>query len=152
MMLLIQVLHGLAATIWVGGIFFAYMALRPAANITLEPTQRLKLWQSTFSHFFPWVWVMICALLITGYTDLFIRFGGFTHSPLYLELMHGMGLLMIVLFVYLYFGLYRSLSKLVKEEDIPAAALVMNKIRPIIAINLILGLSISAIGIAGSSL
>jgi uncharacterized membrane protein len=43
---LIQALHGMAASAWVGGIFFAYMALRPAAMITLEPPVRLKLWQS----------------------------------------------------------------------------------------------------------
>lgn len=151
MMLLIQVLHGLAAIIWVGGIFFAYMALRPSANLTLEPKQRLTLWQSTFSHFFPWVWVMISCLLVTGYIDLFNRFNGFKHDLLYLELMHGMGLLMIALFVYLYFGLYRLLSKHVKEKNTPAAALIMAKMRPIIAINLILGLSISAIGLAGFS-
>jgi len=147
LILLIQILHGIAAIIWVGGIFFAYMALRPAANITLEPKQRLTLWQSTFSHFFPWVWVMIIILLTTGYIDLFNRFDGFKHGLLYLELMHGMGLLMIALFVYLYFGLYRILSKYVKEENTSAAALIMNKMRPIIAINLILGLSTSAIGI-----
>ncbi len=62
----IQAIHGMAAVAWVGGIFFAYMALRPAANTTLEPAQRLQLWQSAYSHFFPWVWLMIALLLITG--------------------------------------------------------------------------------------
>ena len=37
---IVQALHGMAAVAWVGGIFFAYMALRPAANETLEPAQR----------------------------------------------------------------------------------------------------------------
>ena len=37
-------LHLLAAVIWVGGMFFAYMALRPAAASLLEPPLRLPLW------------------------------------------------------------------------------------------------------------
>ena len=36
-------LHLLAALIWVGGMFFAHMALRPAVNTMLEPPQRLPL-------------------------------------------------------------------------------------------------------------
>ena len=40
---IIQAVHGMAAVAWVGGIFFAYMALRPAANATLEPPQRVRL-------------------------------------------------------------------------------------------------------------
>ena len=71
---MIEAIHGMAAVAWVGGIFFAYMALRPAANKTLEPPLRLRLWQSAYTHFFPWVWVMIALLLVTGYLDLFNRF------------------------------------------------------------------------------
>lgn len=146
---LVQALHGLAATAWVGGIFFAFMALRPAANQALEPPLRLKLWQAAFSKFFPWVWGFISVLLITGYLDLFMRFSGFNNPALYLKLMHGVGLLMVVLFAYLYFGLYRRLSQAVAADDTPAAAATMAKMRPIIAINLSLGLVLVAVGIAG---
>jgi len=61
-------LHVLGAVIWVGGMFFAYMALRPAAASLLEPAQRLPLWQETFRRFFFWVWLMgpIGALLSMG--------------------------------------------------------------------------------------
>ena len=41
-------LHVLFVVIWVGGMFFAYMALRPAAVNTLEPPLRLTLWKSVF--------------------------------------------------------------------------------------------------------
>lgn len=47
-----QAVHGLAAVAWVGGIFFAYMALRPAANATLDPTLRVRLWLSAYRHSF----------------------------------------------------------------------------------------------------
>lgn len=146
---IIEAIHGMAAVIWVGGIFFAYMALRPAANKTLDPPLRLRLWQSAYTHFFPWVWAMIVLLLITGYADLFNRLGGFANEALYLKLMHGIGLFMVAAFAYLYFGLYRRLSIAVANEDTAAAAAVMAKMRPVMATNLALGLLITAIGIAG---
>jgi len=60
-------LHSLAAIIWVGGMFFAYMALRPSAAEVLEPPLRLTLWAKVFSKFFPWVWASIVVLFGTGY-------------------------------------------------------------------------------------
>lgn len=146
---MIQALHGMAATAWVGGIFFAFMALRPAASRVLEPSLRLPLWQSAYSHFFPWVWLFIAVLLVTGYVDLFSRFGGFSTDALYLVLMHGIGVLMVVLFGYLYFGLYRKLTDSIESGDTPVASKVMGRMRPVMAINLSLGMLITAIGIAG---
>jgi uncharacterized membrane protein len=146
---ILEAIHGMAAVAWVGGIFFAYMALRPAANKTLEPPLRLRLWQSAYSHFFPWVWIMIGLLLLTGYLDLFTRLGGLSNHSMYLMLMHGIGLIMVAAFAYLYFGLYRRLSAAVSANDTPAAAAVMMKMRPVMATNLTLGMLITAIGIAG---
>ena len=45
-------LHILSAVIWVGGMFAAYMCLRPAAGL-LETSQRLGLWRRFFQKFFP---------------------------------------------------------------------------------------------------
>ncbi len=50
---LLIALHLLAAVVWVGGMFFAYMALRPVAATLFEPPQRLPLWTQTFTRFFP---------------------------------------------------------------------------------------------------
>ncbi len=59
-------LHVLSVVVWVGGMFFAYMALRPAAVQTLEPPQRLPLWAATFDRFFPWVWLAVTLILGSG--------------------------------------------------------------------------------------
>ena len=150
MISLIQALHGIAATAWVGGIFFAYMALRPAANKTLEPAQRIRLWQSAYSHFFPWVWLFIATLLITGYVDLFARFGGLANQSPYLIVMHITGLLMVTFFCYLYFILYRTLTRHVTDDNMESAVKVINKMRPVMALNLSLGIFITAVGISGS--
>jgi len=45
-------LHVLAAVVWVGGMFFAYMVLRQSVG-PLEPAVRLALWHRVFRHFFP---------------------------------------------------------------------------------------------------
>ena len=60
----------LGATVWVGGMFAAYMCLRPAAG-PLEPPVRLKLWSAFFQKFLPWVWVAILLLLASGYWMMF---------------------------------------------------------------------------------
>jgi len=64
-MILGLALHIVAAVIWVGGMFFAYMVLRPSAG-PLEPALRLPLWHRVFGRFFPWVWASIVALLASG--------------------------------------------------------------------------------------
>ena len=81
-MALLVALHVLAAVVWVGGMFFAYMVLRPAAG-PLETAERLALWHRVFGRFFPWVWACIVLLLVSGYVMLFRAFGGFAGAPLH---------------------------------------------------------------------
>ena len=59
-------LHLLAALVWVGGMFFAIMVLRLAAG-ELEPPVRVPLWGRVFSKFFPWVWMAVIVLPLTGW-------------------------------------------------------------------------------------
>ena len=44
-------LHVLSVVVWVGGMFFAYMFLRPVAAAELEPPQRLDLEIRNFERF-----------------------------------------------------------------------------------------------------
>ena len=124
MNLLTQGLHAIAATLWIGGIFFAFMALRPAAQEILQPRERLHLWRAAYRKFFQLVWMLISILLATGYYQLFFRFGGFANSQPYLHLMHTIGLIMVVVFFYLYFKLYGRLYRLIDTEDISAASIL----------------------------
>jgi uncharacterized membrane protein len=142
-------LHVLGITIWVGGMFFAYMALRPAAASTLEPPQRLPLWRETFARFFPWVWLSIILILASGYFIIFNLLGGFANTPVFVHIMHGLGLLMMLIFFHVFFAPYGRLKKAVAAQKWPEGGKALAQIRVLIAINLTLGLVTIITAIAG---
>ena len=102
--------HALAAVIWVGGMFFAYMVLRPATG-SIDPHARLDLWGQVFGQFFPWVWASIVALLVSGYAMIFFGLGGFAGAGVHVHIMQATGLLMMALFLHLYFAPWRRLRR-----------------------------------------
>ena len=146
---LMLTLHLLAAVFWVGGMFLAFRVLRPA-SLQLEPPARLNLWMGVFDRFFRWVWVFILLIVVSGYIDWIWHFGNLESIPLYLHLMQGIGWLMIVLFAWMYFVPFQAFKRAVEAQVFPeAGALLNNKIRPVIAINLTLGTLEIIIGSAG---
>ena len=145
---LLIALHILAAVVWVGGIFFAYMVLRPSAG-PLEPPARLAMWRRVFGRFFPWVWASIAILLISGYTMLFVHFGGFAGASLHINVMQLTGIVMTLLFLHLYFAPWRRFSRAVEAGALQDAAKQLNQIRRIVAVNLVLGLLTVAVGASG---
>lgn len=142
-------LHVLAAVIWVGGMFFAYMALRPAA-LDLAPPQRLSLWSRTFARFFPWVWGAVVLLLVTGYWMILFAFEGFANVGIYVHVMQAIGILMILIFLHVFFAPYRRLNRALAKADFDTAGKHLNQIRVLIAINLVLGLITIIVGTGGA--
>jgi len=139
-------LHLLAAALWVGGMFFAYTALRPVAASMLQPPMRLGLWQQVFSRFFPWVWLFVLILPLSGYYLIFSQFNGMDNVGITIHVMQLTGWIMIGLFVYLYFIPFKKLNIFIIEKKLPQAADCLNIIRKIIALNLGLGLITIIIG------
>lgn len=141
-------LHLLAALVWVGGMFFAIMVLRLAAG-ELEPPVRAPLWGRVFAKFFPWVWMAVILLPASGYVLIFSVWGGFAGAPLHIHLMHGIGLVMIAIYLHLWFAPYRRFKAALAASDIPAAGANLNQIRIIVTVNLAIGLVNSVIGSTG---
>jgi uncharacterized membrane protein len=141
-------LHLLAAVVWVGGMFFAYLALRPAAG-PLEPPLRLALWRRVFARFFPWVGAAVVVLPATGYVLIVLELGGFAAAGLHTHIMQGTGWLMILLFAHLIAGPYRRLRRALDGNELPTAAKALNQIRRIILVNLLLGLATVIVGGSG---
>mgnify|MGYP001828895979 FL=1 len=142
-------IHLLAAVVWVGGMFFAYNALRPAAAQVLEPPLRLTLWVQVFRRFFVWVWLSIAVLLASGYWMLFSYFGGFANAGIHIHIMHAGGWLMIFIYLYVFFLPYRRLRQAVIVQDYPLAGGQLNQIRKLVGVNTLIGIVVIAIASAG---
>jgi uncharacterized membrane protein len=135
-------LHLLAALVWVGGMFFAWLILRPAAVAALDGPARLRLWVEVFQRFFVWVWIAIAVLAISGIGMLHLRFGGFDAAPRYVQVMMGGAIAMIALFIRVQALLLPELRKAVEAQDWPNGAAVLGKIRRLVGINLLLGIAV----------
>jgi len=138
------ILHALSAVVWVGGMFFALMVLRPASG-PLDPAVRLALWHRVFGGFFPWLFAAIVLLLISGFT---LMLGGYVDGP-HVHLMMAIGIVMVLIFLHLYFAPWKRYRVAMAAGDNAAAAAQLNQIRFIVTVNLILGLLTVAIGSSG---
>lgn len=139
-------LHTLGFTVWVGGMFFAYMALRPVAAARLEPPLRLALWEGVFEKFFVWVWVSVGLILASG-LYMMAMIG---KPPLYVTIMLVLGLIMMVIFAHLFFAPYKRLRRAVAAQDWSAGGAALGQIRKMVGINLLLGLITIAVATLGS--
>ncbi len=147
-MALFKLIHLLAVLIWVGGMFFAYMVLRPSAVEVLESPQRLRLWDAVFGRFFNWVWGAIAALLVSGFYMIYL-YGGMSHVPHHVHIMLGLGLLMLAVYSYVYFACYVPLSLHVANQRWPEAGQILSKIRILVAVNLVLGVLTMCVVVLG---
>jgi uncharacterized membrane protein len=142
-------LHVLGVVVWVGGMFFAYMALRPVAASVLEPPQRLTLWSGVFDRFFPWVWASVILILLTGLHML--NFLGGLSAPLYVLAMFAIGIVMMLIFGHVFFLPYRKLKQAVAGQDWKTGGAALGLIRKLIGINLTLGLLTIVLAFLGRS-
>ncbi|MEM8951695.1 MAG: CopD family protein [Pseudomonadota bacterium] len=142
------IIHSLLAVLWVGGMFFAYGILRPSLS-EWEALDRLKLWRGVFKRFFPWVWMSVLGLLLTGYYMIVFGFGGFSAVGLHVHIMHLTGLIMVALFLYLFHVPWLAFKRAVDKEDVAVAAKQLARIRQVVGANLALGLLTVAIGSSG---
>jgi uncharacterized membrane protein len=144
-----MLLHALAAVVWVGGMFFAWVVLRPVAAGQLEPPARLALWAGVFSRFFPWVFVSIGVLLATGLWMVQAIFGGFLATGMHINLMFWAGLVMMLIFLHVYFAPFRRLKQAVTASDWQAGGKQLAQIRVLVGINLLIGLLVVAVAVGG---
>ncbi len=142
-------LHLLAAVVWVGGMFFAWMCLRPVAASVLQPPERLPLWLDTLKRFFLWVWLAVILLPTTGTWLIMQMFGGMKGLPLYIHLMMGIGTVMILIYMHVFFAPYRRLRLALQADDLPEAGKRLGQIRQLVGVNLILGLLVTVIASGG---
>ncbi|MET0009978.1 MAG: DUF4149 domain-containing protein, partial [Candidatus Thiodiazotropha sp. 6PLUC4] len=130
-------LHLLGVIIWVGGMFFTHVVLRPVLNKELEPHHRLPLLLKIFDSFFPWVWGVVIIILASGYWMLFTQYDD--GASFWLNSMTVIGTVMAAIFIFIYSIPYPQLEAALKGDDMPRAVAAISLIRQLILVNLVLG-------------
>jgi len=151
MMSFMKLLHLLSIVVWVGGMFFAYVVLRPSAAEVLQPPERLRLWDKVFKQFFNWVWLAVFLVLVSGFYTIYLM-GGFAGLPMYINLMMLMGITMMLIYVYVFFKCYVPFNLHVAKQEWPAAGAMLATIRKLVALNLSIGLLTVAVVILGRNI
>jgi len=144
----VSTLHDLAAVVWVGGMFFAHMVLRPAL-MEEQPGVRLGVWSRVLPRFFSWVWLSIFIMHSTGYYMVYMDFGSFEAAGLHVEIMHALAWVMTILFAYLYFKPFAAFKADDDADDFTHGFAHLAAIRRIVTINLGLGILIIICGVSG---
>lgn len=143
--LLMKGLHVLAAVVWVGGMFFAYLVLRPSLGV-LEPNQRMLVHTQVFRRFFRVVWHAMPLSIVTGFAMIFVSFGGMAYVSPRVNIMMGLGLLMSAIFAFIYFGPYKRFQR---TTDKAAMVTSLDTVRKLIGVNLLIGLATIVLGATG---
>ena len=143
-------IHLAGVIVWVGGMFFAHVCLRPVAAAQLPPPQRLPLLAAVLARFFTAVTLSIVAILASGLALMLIP--GFARAPLHWHLMMALGLVMAAIFALIAGHFFPRLRRGVAAADWPAAGAAMNRIRQLVATNLLLGALTVAVATLGSRL
>ena len=133
-------LHVMGVVVWVGGMFFAHMALRPSVQ-TLAPPERLPLLAATLSRFMAWVAVAIVAIVASGVAMIAML----DRVPFNVHAMTAIGLGMMAIYAYIVAVPLRIVRGGVAARDWPRAGPAMQRIRQLVAVNLVLGIVVIAV-------
>lgn len=142
-------LHLLAVIVWVGGMFFAHVALRPAAGELLQPAQRLPLLAGVLGRFFKWVAWCIVLILISGSAMMMLIKGAGGRIGIHIHAMTAIGVLMMGIFFHIRFAPFKRLLKAVVAQDWQAGGAAMAQVRTLVGVNLVLGLGCTIVALVG---
>lgn len=140
----LKTLHLLSIVVWIGGMVFAHFFLRPAVA-QLEAPLRLRLMHDVLGRFFKAVLVASLLTLATGVWMLgrvakqVVQSGGNFEMPLAWTVIAVLGIVMVAIFMYIRFALFKKLGRAVAMSEWAAGAAALAQIRTWVAINLGLG-------------
>ena len=145
-------LHVLFVVLWVGGMAFAMLVLRPIVADQLEPSQQATFMTAVLNRFFILVWHAAIIIPVTGFWAIFAGYGGFSTVGPHIHYMAGVGSLMVLIFVYLYFLVFLPFKHAIAAGNKEQARTLMGRLRALIWINLVLGISVVLVASFGSYL
>lgn len=142
---LVKLLHLVAGIVWMGGMTFMLVALRPAAFATMEPQPRARLILEVWRRFFAVVLGAIVVLFITGtnlYTTAFRAAKAATGEgsvPLGWNLMLIAGITMMLIFGHIYFAGFRKYRRALDAGEWPKVGAMATQIHILMLTNFTLG-------------
>jgi len=139
--------HTLFAAIWVGGMFFAYVCLRPTLA-GIDAKTRTTLWAQVLHRFFGYVFLSAALLLGTG-LHMIRGLGGMAVVGKHVHIMLGLGVVMMLLALHVYFAPLKRLKRAVIAGDVAEAGRRIGQIRIFVGINLLLGLVVIVVASGG---
>lgn len=140
-----KLLHLVSGIVWIGGMTFMLLALRPAALASLEAQPRARLMGEVFKRFYLLVLLSIVALFTTGthmYTATFRAAKlatGQGSVPLGWNIMLVFGLVMMLIFGHIYFAGFKKYKRAVAAGDWSLAAKAGSLMHTMTLINFTLG-------------
>lgn len=136
--------HLVAAIVWLGGMSFMLLALRPSLAVLEGPPHRLTLLAAVLRRFFAAVWIAVGVLLLSG--AYMYGHADAQAAPLGWHLMSGIGVLMFLVYGHIYFSPWRRLQRALASADWPTAGAQAARIARLVGVNFMLGwLAVAAI-------
>ncbi|RZL61158.1 MAG: hypothetical protein EOP81_17895 [Variovorax sp.] len=143
---LLLCLHLLAAAYWVGGMATMHFAVRPAAVATLQPPLRLPLLAAALTRFFGGVTAAIVVIWASGLSMVMLA-GGRMHWSVHAMLT--LALVMTAVYLRIRLAPWPKLHAAIAASDWPLAARQLDRIRHMVAMNLVMGVAVFAVAIVG---
>lgn len=140
----LKTIHLLSIIVWIGGMAFAHLFLRPAVA-QLDAPSRLRLMHDVLGRFFRAVLVFALLTLASGLWMLgrvakqVVQSGGSFQMPWSWTVMAVLGVAMVAIFMHIRFALYKRLSRAVTASQWGAGDTALAQIRLWVLINLSLG-------------
>ncbi len=139
---LILSLHLLGMAIWVGGLVWVMVILRPSLAL-LDPTPRVSVHLQSLKRFFRLVWQVV---LLTGWSMEIFREGGFAGADWHINAMQGLGILMALVFAYSYFGPFKKAQRAIRPKPE-----IFESIRSLAGTTLVIGIAVVVVASLGHS-
>jgi uncharacterized membrane protein len=147
----LKTLHLLAIVVWIGGMFFMQVCLRPAAAAVLEPPARVRLMHAAMRRFFDVVIVAVLVIVPSGAAMIALAWRESTGSGLHFNMpldwyaMIVLFIVMLLVLAHLRLVLFRRLERAVAAQAWPAGAAALATIRAEVVVNLVIGVFIVVI-------
>lgn len=140
----LMTVHVLSIVVWIGGMVFAQFFLRPG-TAQLEAPVRLRLMYDVLGRFFKTVLFASLLTLATGVWMLgrvakqVVQSGGNFEMPWTWGVMAGLGLVMVAMFLYIRFTLFKRLGQAMALSEWGAGLAALARIQTWVSVSLALG-------------